>query len=1412
MLQPQVDATASEGQDTGAIPDPLSRGSLAAPARTLVDILAATAIDYPDAPAIDDGEVVLGYAELLAEIDVLVARLGAAGVSAGDRVGVRMPSGTHELYVTILAVLHAGAAYVPVDADDPDERARLVFGEAKVTAVVTANGIESVPAANTPVGQDSAADTSVEREPAADTSAGQAEVAPEQTTSAAATAASAGPEPGTPESAPPGLAATEPTGPEFAKSEPSTTASDSGHAEPAGAERTATEVRTALPDPSDDAWIIFTSGSTGTPKGVAVTHRNAAAFVDAEAELFLREAPIGPGDRVLAGLSVAFDASCEEMWLAWRHGACLVPAPRALVRTGADLGPWLVRREISIVSTVPTLAATWPAEALDPVRLLIFGGEAVPPELAERLAGKADSAREVWNTYGPTEATVVACAALLDGSWPVRIGLPLHGWDLTVVDPAGNPVAEGESGELVIGGVGLARYLDPAKDAEKYAPLPSLGWERAYRSGDLVRNDSAGLVFLGRADDQIKIGGRRIELGEIDNALQHLPGVTGAAAAIRSTKAGNKILVGYLTGPDSDYDLKAARERLAEQLPAPLVPRLAVVAELPTRTSGKVDRDALPWPLPKQKDIEAEAGLSETALWVAGLWDALLGAEATTPDIDFFDVGGGSLAAAQLVAALRERYPHITVAELYDHPRLGALADFLDDSAPVVAAEERVVRPTPLPAQVFQVLATIPLTTLTGLQWLTWLAIVGNIAAWSGSLPWLPHLSWWWALIAFLLFISPPGRMALCALGARLLLDDVKPGSYPRGGHVHLRLWTAVRLSEASGAENLSGAPWMVPFARALGAKIGKRVDLHTLPPVTGMLELGNGCSVEPEVDLSGYWIDGDLVHIGPISVGPGAVVGSRSILLPGTKIGKNAEIAPGSAVSGKVKADQEWGGSPAVKVGKAQHRWPDETPARAAHWVLIFGITSMVLAAVPIIGLASGGAFIAWWIRDTTTLTEGLGRAFAILPVASLLSLAVYAAVTIVAVRLFSIGLREGYHPVRSRTGWQAWSTERLLDSARTFLFPLYASLLTPMWLRLLGAKIGRGVEVSTVLLLPKFTTVADGAFLADDTMIAGYELGGGWLHIGEAKVGKRAFLGNSGMTAPGRRVPKNGLVAVLSAAPSKAKAGSSWLGSPPVRLRRDSEGGDSDRTFDPPLRLQIARAVVETCRLVPVLVTFAIGLGVLFTLAWLAQMLGHLPAALLSGVVLLAAGAVACGSAVAAKWLMVGRIHAEEHPLWSSFVWRNEVADTFVETVAAPWFARAATGTPVLNLWLRGLGAKIGRGVWCESYWLPEADLVTLGDGATVERGCVVQTHLFHDRIMAMDTVTLGAGATLGPHCVALPAAVIGAGATIGPASLVMRGDVVPPSTRWWGNPISPWPGAIASVPETEAESEAGRAKAAR
>lgn len=1318
----------------------LLAGDLAAEPRTLLDVLRATTAQHPEASALDDGAGALSYRELMARVIRVSARLHGAGVRRGDRVGVRMSSGSRELYVSILAIMAAGAAYVPVDADDPEERAELVFGEAGVVGVITGEGEYA------PISRD--------------------EPAPE---------------------AAPDLNVVFSHGDPFGRGASALFEGLPPHPS------TSSMPIIESPTIDDDAWIIFTSGSTGTPKGVAVSHRSAAAFVDAEARLFLKAEPLGPGDRVLAGLSVAFDASCEEMWLAWRHGACLVPAPRALVRSGMDLGPWLTARGITVVSTVPTLASLWPAESLENVRLLIFGGEACPPELGERLAVDG---REVWNTYGPTEATVVACAALLDGSAPVRIGLPLDGWDLAVVDGTGMPVAEGEVGELVIGGVGLARYLDPAKDAEKYAPHAQLGWDRAYRSGDLVRFEAAGLVFQGRADDQVKVGGRRIELGEIEAALQELPGVSGAAAAVRTTEAGNQVLVGYLAVPDPDsFDRVAATAQLRSELPGALVPLLALVDELPTRTSGKVDRAALPWPLPGLEAAESDldAGLQR----LASQWQAVLGVPVEDATSNFFDLGGGSLAAAQLVARIREDDPEFTVADIYTHPRLGAMADALAarvKEQPDEPHEFHRVTPTPRRMQVLQTVLGIPLYALSGVRWLVYLLTAGQVLQWvAPGFAVLPTVSLALLVPGLVLFATPFGRMAIAVVCARLLLAGVRPGDYPRGGSVHLRLWLAEQAAHLVGAVSLAGAPWISYYARALGAKIDRDVDLHTLPPVTGMLTIGFGASVEPEVDLSGYWIDGDTVRIGAIRIGAHSTVGARSTLLPGTRIGKHAEIAPGSAVFGRVPANQYWAGSPAQREGKASAWWPEARPPRGRRWLLAFAASSTGISLLPLLALAAGATFIAAAIQGADSLGEVVARVGAATVPAVLIAGVVFAGLVVGVVRLLGLGIREGVHPVRGRTGWQVWSIERLLDLARTFLFPLYSSLFTPLWLRLLGAKVGKDVEASTVLLLPGMTTIRDGAFLADDTMIGSYELGGGWMRIRPVEIGKRAFIGNSGMAAGGHTVPRDGLVAVLSAAPRKSKAGSSWLGSPAVRLRRtvaapDDASGDS-RTFRPNPWLRVARAAWELLRILPVLVTCALGLAVLLALAILVHVLGVLPTALLSGIVMLAAGAVAAGVSTAAKWVFVGRIPVAEHPLWSSFVWRTEVADTFVEMLAAPWFAQAAAGTPALNLWLRSLGAHIGRGVWCDTYWLPEADLAFLGDGSTVNRGCVVQTHLFHDRIMSMDTVTLDAGATLGPHSVILPAARIGEHGTVGPASLVMRGELVPVGSRWSGNPIGPW-----------------------
>ncbi|MCT1801518.1 AMP-binding protein, partial [Kocuria carniphila] len=776
-------------------------------ARTLVDIVLDTVSQFPDAIALEDEHQRVAYGELEDLIETHVQRLWDMGVGRGDRVGIRVPSGSIDLYVGILATLFAGAAYVPVDWDDPDERARTVWEEAGVAAIFGRNL-------------------------------------------------------------------------DLTRVEQVKTTNDIGS-----------------PRTRDDAWIIFTSGSTGKPKGVAITHRSAAALVDAEALMYLQRRRLGPGDRVMAGLSVAFDASCEEMWLAWRHGATLVPAPRDIVRSGPDLGRWIAAHHITAVSTVPTLASLWPREALDTVRLLIFGGEACPLELTKHLVRPG---REVWNTYGPTETTVIASGAILTGEDPVRIGLPVPGWELTVVDSEGQPVAWGETGELIVGGVGLGRYLDPAKDAEMYAPLPSLGWDRAYRTGDVVRADQEGLVFAGRADDQVKVSGRRLELGEIDDHMSRVPGVRAGACAVHSTPGGSSVIAGYLVAEsEGSVDLAQARVWLSERLPGQLVPALCLMDELPLKTSGKVDRKALPWPLPNSGG-DGEPDLDPELEWLAELWADQLGPLPFTADSDFFALGGSSVGVARLVSALRQTHPDTEIARIYADPTLRGMATYLET---LEASTDSKVDPERMPGWTGWVQGAflVGLCILNGLRYVMGSLIVVWVLSVVVDAAWVPQPPFWPLFLGWLVMFSLPGRVFIGAGAVRILNAGLKPGHYPRGGWTHLRIWAAERLVVFNKYELLLGTPMARTLHRLFGNTVGHRASLNALPPVTGLVIIGENASLEQETDIAGYWLDGDTLHVGAIEIGAHARLGTRTLVDPGSRVGAWAEISPGSHVSGTV-------------------------------------------------------------------------------------------------------------------------------------------------------------------------------------------------------------------------------------------------------------------------------------------------------------------------------------------------------------------------------------------------------------------------------------------------------------------------------------------------------------------------------
>ncbi len=1260
-----------------AIPSPPAH-----PAGSLVDIFARTVELHEGRVALDAPDAVLSYGELSDAVDRLAADLRDAGVGPGERVGIRLPSGSSWLYVGILGVLRAGAAYVPVDAEDPPSRAASIWEQADVCGVLEDDlrFTELRPAA------------AQERDLNAD----------------------------------------------------------------------------------DDAWIIFTSGSTGQPKGVAVSHRSAAAFIDAEARLWT----VAAEDRVLAGLSVAFDASCEEMWLAWSTGAALVPAPRSLVRSGADLGPWLAEREVSVISTVPTLAAMWEQDALAGVRLLILGGEALPVELGWRLA--AD--REVWNTYGPTEATVVSTAVRICPGQPVTIGWPLHGWHVAVIDQAGEPVPFGEPGELAIGGVGLGRYVDQALDVQRYAPLRALGWERAYRSGDIVRETIEGYEFLGRADNQIKLGGRRLELGEIEAHLSAVAGVRTAAAAVQSTTGGNKILVGYVVG---EVNPSHVRAQVAEHLPDGLAPLVVVLEEMPTTTSGKVDRRALPWPLQSTSDAR-DPKLSPTAAWLAEHWVAQLGPVPITADTDFFSVGGSSLVAAKLVSVLRERFPTVAVADVYEHRRLGALAARLEHLGEAHGEQAAAVPTPPRRLGAMQLAGLIVLTALASGQWVIAALGYGNIESVG-----LPHVAWGWLIGAWLLLASPPGRVGMALLARRVLLPrGLRPGRYPRYSWLTCRVWLLERLGEYCNLPRLAGTPWAERYARMIGADIGAGARLGSMPTLSSLVRIGPGATVESQVDLHGWWIDGQELVIDEVRVGAGASVGARTLLAPGANVGEGAEIEPGSVISATIPAGEHWGGSPARYIGPAGRDWPAGAPPQNRHarfWKFVFASSLAWEGVLALLALAPGIALLVALGAPAPALSGSLlaiaGEA-AVIVALSTVTLALLVALTL---RLVWKLVRPGWHGEGGALAWALWFSGDLRESSGGALFPLYASLYTRAWLRLMGIAVGRRTEISTATGLNPMVSFGEFSQATDDVGFCGARARGGWLHVEPIEIGDRTFVGPGAVLREGTRLGDDCLVGVLTLAPREPVAGTSWFGVPALELPRVPEDADPARTTEPSRRLVMARAGMDATRiLLPNTISLFIGLIDLLVLGAIGERLGILAMVALCPLLVLASGICSAAIAVALKWIVIGRYRSSQHPLWSFFVWRDELINSAHEQLAGEWLLRFAIGTPVMSLYLRAMGARVGRGVWCETTAITEYDVVELSDGCAINRGACLMTHVFHDRVLRIGPTSIGAGATLGPTSAVLPDTRLGAGTCIGGHSVVLRGEELPAGTRWHGAPV--------------------------
>ncbi|MER5413669.1 amino acid adenylation domain-containing protein [Streptomyces virginiae] len=586
-----------------------------------------------DAIAVTGIDGRLTYRELDRSANRLAHHLRSLGVGPEVPVAVCVER-TAALVTALLAVLKAGGAYVPLDPASPDERIAFTLADAGATVLVTDRDGRGLPAAHTVLTGPGGTDLSA-----------CPDTAPE--------------DPGT--------------------------------------------------GPASLAYVIYTSGSTGTPKGVMIEHRNVTSLLTGTRGHF----GFGPDDVWSMFASAAFDVSVWEMWGALLHGGRLVVVPEETRRSPQEFHALLHRERVTVLNQTPAAfrqlvrheeeqpPGAGPAD-LDALRLVVFAGEALPPEMLRPwIARHGEDRPELVNMYGITETTVHSTyrrmtSADLDAGAGSMIGGAFEGWTMQVAPVEGAQdagrarAADGEAGELFVGGSGVARgYLGrPSLTAERFLPDPdaTVPGARRYRSGDSARRGADGdHEYLGRLDHQVKVRGYRIELGEIENALTRHPDVRDCVVIVDEDSVGEPRLVAYWVpgGAERADSTTELREHLGRTLPAYMLPNVFVALDrLPLTLNGKVDRRALPAPEAVRPDLggafEAAGTPVEKAL--AEIWADVLSVDRVGLDDDFFDLGGHSMLATQVVARSKEQFGvAMTLRIFFDLPTVRELAAALEE-------------------------------------------------------------------------------------------------------------------------------------------------------------------------------------------------------------------------------------------------------------------------------------------------------------------------------------------------------------------------------------------------------------------------------------------------------------------------------------------------------------------------------------------------------------------------------------------------------------------------------------------------------------------------------------------------------------------------------------------------------------
>ncbi len=589
------------------------------PAATLPDLFAAQVARTPDAVALVYGDEKLSYAALDARANRLARYLAGQGIGPESLVALALPRSL-DLIVALLGTLKAGAAFVPLDPDYPSQRLTFMLQDCRAACLVTSSQtLDNMVA----LGAD----------------------------------------------LPPTLELDDPVLMRRLEALP-------GH-DFAGSERTAPL------QPDNLAYVIYTSGSTGTPKGVGNTH---AGLVN-RLQWQWATIPYAPGEVACAKTSPNFVDSVTEILAPLLQGVVLVIATRDDGRDPARLAALLARHRVTRLTLVPSLLGLLLARASDlaSLRVCVCSGEALPRALANHFYEVLPQA-SLWNFYGSSEANGDSVAARVErDDLPVSIGRPIWNTQTYLLDASLRPVPVGVAGELYIAGTGLAHGYQgrPALTAERFLLCPfGPPGARMYRTGDLARRRSDGILeYFGRVDRQVKLRGIRIELGEIEASLLAQPGIAEAVIAARNDDPAGTYLVAYIVAiVGATPDPAQLRKALAERLPSHMIPAFFVTMNaLPLTPNGKIDHAALPAPTQRRDPAPTVTPETPTETALAGIWRGVLRIDRVARHDDFFDLGGHSLTALQIVATVRDVFTlELPLKTLFEARTLEALAARID--------------------------------------------------------------------------------------------------------------------------------------------------------------------------------------------------------------------------------------------------------------------------------------------------------------------------------------------------------------------------------------------------------------------------------------------------------------------------------------------------------------------------------------------------------------------------------------------------------------------------------------------------------------------------------------------------------------------------------------------------------------